>query len=649
MNYRTPIILSISLILIILSGCSDINNKQLDLSLQTSGNNRNELEKVLLYYKGDKQKEEAARFLIRNMLGKYYPEGKQIDEFHLFIDSVYQIKQEEYDQYTINQQYKTKSKYQQGHVRQQADLQQLDANFLISQIDAAFQVWQKPWNKHLSFDDFCEWILPYRIGNELPELWREQYHSTFSGLLPDSISTARDACIAINNKLIKLPIHIFTDFPKPADIKPSSLIHIKFGLCGDYTNLAIYAMRSVGIPVTTGIIPHWGRKNNNHSFNLLYGEDGKYYDFAGGEQNPGDHLVRFDDIPKVYQKTFSIQRNSLAMINKSEEEIPPFFKNPYIQDITEHFPFIHPQTVSIPLTPKNIRNKYAYLCLFDPQGWFPIDWGNISNKKVTFKHIGPDIIYLVAGYRDNSLQPLSSPFTVDFTGKITTYECQKEKTDLYLERKYREPKHLAAIPPAFVGGKFQGSDHPDFLTAEDLYTFTEAPDFKYTTIEVNPRKSYKYYRYLASPNIRGNMAELEFYESGSQEIVKGEVIGTDITSIYNPHATKYNVFDGDPLTFFHTRDSMSWAGLALSRPTHINKIRYIIRNDDNGIRKNNLYELFYIDESGQWVSAGKQTAEQDDLLIYKQLPAGTLYWLRNYTRGKEERIFTYEDGIQVWW
>ena len=183
---------------------------------------------------------------------------------------------------------------------------------------------------------------------------------------------------------------------------------------------------------------------------------------------------------------------------------------------------------------------------------------------MTFNHIGPDIIYQVNSYEDNSLQPLSSPFVVDSTGKVTIFECRREKEDLYLERKYREPKHLEAIPPAFVGGRFQGSDYADFRIAEDLYTFTEAPSFKYTTIEVNPKKSYKYYRYQSSPNLRGNMAELEFYDTNSQQILKGEIIGTDNTSIYNPHATKYNVFDGDPLTFFHTRDSMSWAGLALS-------------------------------------------------------------------------------------
>ena len=271
----------LGLYLFLLSGCSNTNNRQLELALQTAGNNRQQLEKVIQHYQGDKQKEDAARFLIRNMLGKYYQEGDRIDKFHQFIDSAYQIKQEEYDQQTINDTYRTNNEHQQNDAKRQADLQQLNANFLITQIDAAFQVWQKPWNKHLSFDEFCEWILPYRIGNELPEIWREEYYNAFSGLLTDSILTARDACIAINNELIKLPIHVFNDFPKPADIKPSSLIHIKFGLCGDYTNLAIYAMRSVGIPVTTGSIPHWGHSNNSHAFNLLNGEDGNYYDFAG--------------------------------------------------------------------------------------------------------------------------------------------------------------------------------------------------------------------------------------------------------------------------------------------------------------------------------------------------------------------------------
>ena len=36
-------------------------------------------------------------------------------------------------------------------------------------------------------------------------------------------------------------------------------------------------------------------------------------------------------------------------------------------------------------------------------------------------------------------------------------------------------------------------------------------------------------------------------------------------------------------------------------------------------------------------------------LVYDNVPAGALLILHNHTKGKEERIFTYENGRQVWW
>jgi len=50
-----------------------------------------------------------------------------------------------------------------------------------------------------------------------------------------------------------------------------------------------------------------------------------------------------------------------------------------------------------------------------------------------------------------------------------------------------------------------------------------------------------------------------------------------------------------------------------------------------------------------WISLGKQIGTKSQVLIYKNVPSNALFWLRNHTRGKEERIFTYENGKQVWW
>ena len=79
----------------------------------------------------------------------------------------------------------------------------------------------------------------------------------------------------------------------------------------------------------------------------------------------------------------------------------------------------------------------------------------------------------------------------------------------------------------------------------------------------------------------------------------------------------------------------------------ISKILYTGRGDGNTIDIGDTYELFYWDGSC-WVSVGQQKAA-DVKLEYEQVPSGTFYWLRDLTKGKEERIFTYEGGRQVWW
>ena len=48
-----------------------------------------------------------------------------------------------------------------------SDLETVTADYLIDNIDLAFKAWRaKPWAKNMSFDTFCECILPYRANRE---------------------------------------------------------------------------------------------------------------------------------------------------------------------------------------------------------------------------------------------------------------------------------------------------------------------------------------------------------------------------------------------------------------------------------------------------------------------------------------------------
>ena len=59
------------------------------------------------------------------------------------------------------------------------------------------------------------------------------------------------------------------------------------------------------------------------------------------------------------------------------------------------------------------------------------------------------------------------------------------------------------------------------------------------------------------------------------------------------------------------------------------------------------YELSYWSEG--WQSLGKATADDKGSITFEHVPVDGVYWLVAKDSDREERIFTIEDGRQVWW
>ena len=83
------------------------------------------------------------------------------------------------------------------------------------------------------------------------------------------------------------------------------------------------------------------------------------------------------------------------------------------------------------------------------------------------------------------------------------------------------------------------------------------------------------------------------------------------------------------------------------KPVDIGRCVFTGRGDGKIFDIGDWYELLYWKEGG-WHSAGKRKAETVHLL-YEDMPRGALYWLRDLSKGKEEPIYSYEDGKQVRW
>ena len=71
------------------------------------------------------------------------------------------------------------------------DIDVISSKYLIENIDLAFKVWKEPWACHFTFDEFCEYILPYRILHEPISDWRKYLYEKYSWV-KDSLKNVSD-------------------------------------------------------------------------------------------------------------------------------------------------------------------------------------------------------------------------------------------------------------------------------------------------------------------------------------------------------------------------------------------------------------------------------------------------------------------------
>lgn len=176
-------ILSIIALSIAVMACGGKTN--LETALIQAGDNRAELEKVLNHYAVDSLKYKAACFLIENMPYHYYYTGEEVDYEKQFFKMLHEtalspeVIADSLNRGRMNEQFgRTELKY---------DIREVDSVYLVHNIDWAFKVWrEQPWGKKVSFENFCEYVLPYRVGDECPVEWRERLYDKYNSLL-DSI------------------------------------------------------------------------------------------------------------------------------------------------------------------------------------------------------------------------------------------------------------------------------------------------------------------------------------------------------------------------------------------------------------------------------------------------------------------------------
>ena len=582
----------------------------------------------------DSLKRKSLQFLVKHIHNKQGLAPQFCSEINPVYELIFQASKSDTFDFEKNYVYQTFSDFA------VADTAIITAEQLIENIDYAFKTRNLPWAKQTTFQDFCEYVLPYRIREEPLSNWRkffyEENKTLIDSLVKAKVADPKIVCRVLSDKLFD-KYRFYSKFNLPV----TNLVDLYKNPIGEcIPRYILYAAiaRSIGLPVAVDFTPQYSSFPGNHQWISLISstDSARAYPFNGGE--------KWKYFPSHGVKMFRFTYSNKELIDNDSE----LLSTSTIKDVTNEYPQVVKDLVFPYPTP--ITKEPIYLFTFSTgTNLVLLAESKIKDHKIIFKDLcyTESSVLLMGYYVGNKVITFKNPFTIqNWTNAIVWHQPLKTKSrTVRLYRKYPVTWDELPFYEQVQGAKIQGSNQLDFSVVEDVYTIEKYPDHP-TEFKINSPKNFNYYRYLSVNSSEINLAELHFNfgnrkpESRNFIASKG-VLGTEIDKI----------IDNNIRTNFIANKN-NWVGIDASKERFKNLKSIIImpRNNFNIIEKNHVYELFYFDKN--WVSLGKKNAI-NSYLDFDKVPSNCLLLLRNLTEGSQERIFTYETDSerrgQIFW
>jgi hypothetical protein len=512
--------------LAVLAACSPYP-AEVEQALRLAGANRAELEKVLTHYaqnEADSLKYRAACFLIENMPYHYAYDSEKLRHFrnelfttrqehNVIEDEAMRILGEKYGEFS----------YDASDIV--FDAKVITADYLIRNIEHSFKVWEAAgWREQVSFDDFCEEILPYRVTTEPLEDWKTNYYNTFQPVLDSLLVNKNDpveACQILYDYITQEDWVLYQLCPIPG-MGANTLLKWKLGSCKDRADFMCYVMWSVGIPGGYDFFLQNPENNTpRHFWSFVKDSLGRTIDYTIYDIRPLKKDTTAPVKAYIYRHCFGRQPNTLPLLIKGKQNIPPDLNSVLMKDVTMEYLEGH----TLEIRPEEAGgHSYVYLALYSHERWVPVAWAEMKGGKAVFRHAAPGIVYLPVFYSNGVLTPASDPVLVRSDGSYTSLRVEEGKRQrMLLSRKYPKPRSVW-YGERSIGGCFQGADTPDFAHPTTLHTITtQQVDMDWHEVELDTPQLFKYLRYISAPESHCNMAEIEFITPAG-EILKGEVL-----------------------------------------------------------------------------------------------------------------------------
>lgn len=610
-------------------GCKGDSYSLMDMTMQEAGDNVSELQKTLDAYRD--KRHEAAKYLIEGMLGQWGSSGRGIDS----IEAMFEMLQSRGLHYFEGDDIERVRFLSRVPIKKTRDAETISSDYLRKNIDDAWGEWQsKPWAKKMSFEQFCEYILPYRIGDEELTDWREAYRGML-GAAGDSAGrmlNAVDAARIVSEKIGAAPYNDQVTMPRRTAL---NLLKTPMGYCRDDCDRTLYAMRSIGIPTATDMIIASPDNGLPHSWNVVFDTDEnrmRMFDnlrFLPTRDSVHNDLRRKG---KVYRQLFRPETERLKRY-RNAKYASGMLLNPRLRDVTAEY-FGH-NAVRV----ETDGSQEVYLGIFTPKGYKAVDIGECDERSVLFRDIEPRVMFFPVSAREGALEPCGYPFMLLEDGTTRHFVPDAEENErVTLIRKMPLGAHQTVRFAPLKGLKIQGGDSANGPW-EDLDSLESAPIHNMHEVRMREPLRHRWIRLMPAegsiPDIAGIRA---FSDSAFQDEIFFEIEGPEAV-----RERQKNVTDREILSYYTYEDGDRGIIVRNDRGKAICRLFVNGHNDDNFVMPGEEYELMYFSGDG-WQSAGRKTAT--GLSIDFDVPKNAALWLRNRTKGREEQV-CYWEGRQV--
>ena len=599
---------------------------------------------ILHYQKNvsDSLRLKAAIYLIDNMNGHRSPEGKEFDRY---LAKLQQMRprsnmgelERAWEECVMDE----------GAIKMLSDSSIITSQYLIANIDDAFDAWEKaPWKDEISFSLFCEYILPYRVYNEhVSKEWRKTLRKRYDGILTD-VRDMNEAFVLIRQEVLNR-VKKFSSF-SPYVLDVMSYEHIQRASCSERCILMASVMRAFAIPAAMDMVPLWADYSaSGHSWVSLVHSNGDTYTVY-----ENDTLARQNN--EIDASNLSLDYDCKLLPDckyriKSKKSVSKIYRVGYGKR-KERNKSLYPSTwdvsdrynlkgrLEVPIS----EDTQVYLCTYlTGRNWKAVDMAFSHKGRANFDNLGTNIVYLPMEQNATGMNAISEPILLDIDGNAHVISFNiRDTVTISIDRKYPLCSYMPVQWMKLVRGSFEASNDSLFEKKVTIATIETMP-YGDTSIKITDTRTYRYVRFRCPTDKIALISELAFYGLDGI-VIKGKNISFGVDE-----KTIANLYDNDVETKVKASKPGYWVGLDMGESKGISEIKFTPVSDGNNIQNGHSYELWGFDHD--WKLLGRCYAKSRESLSFNGVPKGMLLLLKDRTKGQEERIFTYRDGQQIWW